>query len=119
MTSWQRIGIVASVIWIVGFPIYVVINSNLQAHAEYRSCVDRLSKDAVNITMSGGSVPDWLKDPGHLCSETATFLSAADFGRFLIDGSSFSLFIWATMLMPVAMLWILGSIFFILFRWIK
>src|SRR6516164_2697415 len=46
MSGWQRIGVVLSVLWIVGYPIYSFIDENESNERAYRTC----QKTAFELT---------------------------------------------------------------------
>jgi hypothetical protein len=38
MSGWQWIGVVISVLWLVGLPLYIITTTNNRANTEYLEC---------------------------------------------------------------------------------
>ena len=109
---------VISVLWLIGLPVYIVIKANRWAQYEYSSCLNNLSQANADVRASGQEVPKGLEGPHDFCLEAASFVTASDFARALVDGSSGSARLWRLMLLPIAALWLLGGIGFATLRWI-
>ena len=39
MSGWQRIGVVISILWLVGLPIFLMIDTNRRANDFYSDCL--------------------------------------------------------------------------------
>src|SRR5262249_57203663 len=39
MSDWQRLGVLISVLWLVGMPIYLMVDTNNTAGVVYQSCI--------------------------------------------------------------------------------
>ena len=68
MRRWQKIGILLSVIWMIGIPIYVMIDSNRRANEFYGMC--------RRLESSIASDPTNAEQQHETCWKSANFLTA-------------------------------------------
>src|SRR5262245_45388297 len=66
MTGWQKIGVTLSVLWLIGLPIYIMVDSNRRASEFYAWCRNVESKIASNMTSE--EQHEW-------CSRSAKFMT--------------------------------------------
>jgi hypothetical protein len=105
MSRWQRIGVVASVLWLIGAPIYFVVAQNQYADNYYAWC--RTGK---------GAYADAKDQQAHQkCRSLSGRKSLSDLGQALAKGDGV---LWAMLLTPLAVMWVLGSAVIGAMRWI-
>jgi hypothetical protein len=113
MSGWLRIGVALGVLWIIGFPCYLVISTNSQASSAYLECIHGAAHQTSD------RAPQTLKNEQKPCTRMRDASTVSFAGLFLDTGPySISSLLWAIMLIPVAVLWIVGSIVIIALRWI-
>jgi hypothetical protein len=60
MGGWQRIGVVISVLWLLGLPSYMLMSHNLRVQERYVDCLVTLrTGDAESVV--GVSKEDWCR----------------------------------------------------------
>jgi hypothetical protein len=107
MSGWLRIGVVLSVLWIVGYPTYFFIDYNSRAWDRRQTCLN------LRTTVFSELSSDQLWDK---CNQLAGFL---ELSYFVSGGRDALLFWWTYVLMPLALLWIFGGVIFWTVRWIR
>src|SRR6516165_1862631 len=108
MSGWQRIGVVISALWLIGFPIYLVQYSSMSERSLYQQCMNTHN-------------PDLTREEQHNnCrkSSRADALTLKDIADTLFTGN-FDIALWSMMLVPVAVFWLVGSIALVTARWIR
>ena len=108
MSGWQRIGVVISALWLIGFPIYLVQYSSMSERSLYQQCMNTHN-------------PDLTREEQHNnCrkSSRADALTLKDIADTLFTGT-FDIALWSMMLVPVAVFWLVGSIALVTARWIR
>jgi hypothetical protein len=113
MGGWQRLGIVVSVLWILCSPFYLLFASNQQALANMRDClrvVEHLQSDDVAAIASQRCQETYWREgmPSDRFIET-----------LLLQRGHQSLTVWAFILTPLALLWLVGSSIIGTARWIR
>ena len=104
MSGWQRIGVVLSVLWIVGYPIYSFIDENESNERAYRTCLKIHTEYFPNPDLSSADI--------HArCQKTAFELT----GPILANENFWILGVAA----PLAIFWILGGLTLWSARWIR
>jgi hypothetical protein len=113
MSGWQRIGMVISVLWLVGFPIYLMIDQNSTAGKLYGECYSAAYS-------AYGSQPDKLKARTAECSQTHSqiVMTPEKLLRVLMGGDKESWVFWLIILTPLAAFWIVGGTMITTLRWI-
>ena len=111
MSGWQRIGVVISVLWLIGLPVYLVVSSGVRANKEYEQC---LKQDLPALTSAEKHDICWMSS--HPAITTFTW---KDVGYTLIAGNSDTVILWSMMLGPIAIFWLVGSIILVTIRWIR
>ena len=101
MSAWRKIGVAISVLWMVGLPIYVMMDSNRRANEFYSWCRSKESNFASDLTPEQRH--EW-------CSQSAGFMTPTVLAQVLVAGNSDTLALWSLMLGPLAILWIAGGI---------
>jgi hypothetical protein len=99
MSGWPKIGVVASVLWLIGLPTYLVVHSSMNADHLYDECMK--------------SVADLTREEQHETCLTSSHLGAVTpriIGHALIAGNSDTAALWTMMLGPVVLLWSIGVI---------
>ena len=108
LSGWQRIGIVISVLWLLGFPLYLALvdhNSNLDA-----KIADWVADCAAHRLQI---VPN--KDPiaaAEICRQTNPLVPMAPWDAF---NMWLALLVWG----PVILLWLVSWIVLATVRWIR
>src|SRR3974390_2040574 len=108
MSGWQRIGVAISVLWLIGFPIYLVKYSSMSERSLYWQCMNTHN-------------PDVTREEQHEnCrkSSRAGALNPKDIADALFTGN-IDITLWSMMLMPIAIFWLVGSIALVTARWIR
>jgi hypothetical protein len=106
----QRIGVVISLIWLVGLPIYLTVDSNRRASNFYNWC------RSVEANFSFETTPEQQHET---CWRSARFITPKVTVHALIAGNADTATLWFLMLGPVVILWLVGGIVFTTVRWIK
>jgi hypothetical protein len=111
MSAWQRIGIVLSLLWVFGCPIYLVIDQNLHAHEGDRTCRDTASTMASRWRREGRLDLAEAQEKGapQECREGAGYTTLSELAQGLVMGGTNSAILWMLILGPVALFWIVGS----------
>jgi hypothetical protein len=104
MSGWQRIGVVLSVLWIIGSPLFIWQSENSAVREVRAGCYG-------HITDPFG--PQWDAAVQH-CAELFPMHSFADLYSRRGDAEV----LWALTLIPIAILWIVGGIVIGTLRWI-
>ena len=118
MSGWPRIRVALSVLWIIGFPCYLVISTNSQASSEYLECMHN-AEDSYSAQRTRDRASEALKNEQELCVRTRDVSTVGFAGLFFDTGRySISSLLWAITLIPIAVLWIVGSVVIIALRWI-
>ena len=60
MSGWQRIGVVISALWLIGFPIYLVQYSSMSERSSYQQCMNTHNPDLT--TTATTSIRDYVND---------------------------------------------------------
>jgi hypothetical protein len=105
MRGWLRIGVVLSVLWIVGYPTYFFIDSNIRAWDRRQTCLN------LQTTVFSELSSDQIL---HKCNQLADFMSLS----YFVSGTDVRFF-WAFILISLALFWILGGVIFWTVRWIR
>ena len=103
MTGRQKIGVALSAVWLVGLPIYVMVDSNRRASEFYAWCRSVETKIASNMTSE--EQHEW-------CSRSAKFMTPTVLAQVLIAGNADTLTMWFFMLGPIVVFWLIGGIIF-------
>jgi hypothetical protein len=115
MSGWQRIGVVISVLWLLAVPSYVIISSNQFADAYHKGCLDLAYRTRLN---SAEELNAAIQDCSTTRSELAvTPIKALKVLLLEID-YNVGLAAWAVLLLPIALLWIIGGIVLGTVRWL-
>ena len=90
MSAWQRIGIVLSLLWVFGFPIYLVIDQNRHANEGDRLCRDTTSTMASRWRREGRSdlAEAQEKVAPQECREGAGYTTLSELARGLFMGGT-------------------------------
>jgi hypothetical protein len=116
MAGWQRIGVVISVLWLIGPPTYLFIDTNMRANQATMSCSRAFNELAWKFTREGKRAEaDEADRERAKCGEHQGHMTLGQALNLLVKGDLETLIVWA----PVALLWILGGIIFATVRWVK
>ena len=121
MNGWQRIGVLISIVWFVGIPIYLVVNTNNTAAVVYESCI-RSADLAFEPGGFEGNNPGELQTAERRCARSfdGMRMSPGKLMRLLLgrDGDE-TLIVWTIMLVPIAVFWLVGSATLATVRWLR
>ena len=121
MVGWQRIGVLISIVWFVGIPIYLVVNTNNTAAVVYQSCI-RSADLAFEPGGFEGDNPVELQTAERRCARSfdGMRMSPRKLIRLLLgrDGDE-TLIVWTIMLVPIALFWLVGSATLATVRWLR
>ena len=109
MSGWKRIGVMISFLWLIGFPIYLVVHSSMNAGHLYEQCLKTY-------------LPDLTREEKHETCWSSSHIGAVTWktlGDALIAGNSDTVILWSMMLGPIAVFWLVGSITLGTVRWIR
>jgi hypothetical protein len=101
MNRWRKVGVLLSALWMIGLPIYVMADSNRRASEFYDWCRRPESNYTSDMT------PEEKHDA---CWKSAGFMTPSVLAQTLIAGNADTATLWAFILGPVGMFWIVGSI---------
>ncbi len=121
MSGWQRIGVLISVLWFVGIPIYLLVNTNNTAGVVYQSCI-RNADLAFQPGGFEGDNPGELKAAERRCTRSFDNMrmSPGKLIRLLLGRESEeTLIVWTIILMPIGLFWLVGGATFATVRWIR
>ena len=121
MSGWQRIGVLISVLWFVGMPIYLMVDTNNTAEAVYQSCI-RSADLAFEPGGFEGDNPGELKVAERQCARSYynMRMSPGKLMRLLLgkEGEE-TLIVWTIVLVPIILFWLVGGATFATVRWIR
>jgi len=121
MKGWQRVGVAVSVLWLIGVPIYLMVDANGIAAAVYQTCI-RSADLAFEPGGFEGNNPDELKVAERRCSRTfySTRTSPEKLMRLLLgkEGDD-TLIVWAIILLPIILFWLVAGATVGTIRWIR
>jgi hypothetical protein len=120
MSGWQRMGVVISVLWILGAPFGLVISQNHSASDYYASCYDLKYRIASNYRDARrNDLADATENRAHDgCWKVAGFTTVGQLLSGLTAGDFQSGILRALLLVPLAAFWIIGGIVTGTLRWI-
>ena len=121
MSGWQWIGVLISIIWFIGIPIYLVVNTNNTAAVVYESCI-RSADLAFEPGGFEGDNPNELKTAERRCARSfdRMQMSPGKLIRLLLGGDSDeTLTVWTIILAPIVLFWLIGSAAVATVRWIQ
>jgi hypothetical protein len=121
MSGWQRIGVLISVLWFVGTPIYLMVDTNNTAGAVYQSCI-RSADLAFEPGGFEGDNPGELKTAERRCARSFynMRMSPRKLMRLLLgmEGEETPI-VWAIILGPIILFWLVGGATFATVRWAR
>ena len=117
MTALQKIAVLTSVLWLIGLPIYVMLDSNRRASEFYTWCRTVESKIAADMRPSGFA--ETTEQQHEKCQRAARFMTPTVLAQTLVAGNADTFTLWSLMLGPVAALWLIGAIVFSTVRWMR
>ena len=104
MSGWQRIGVVVSVLWLIGVPVYFVTVSG--DREMYEQCMEQrlpnMTRQEKKDMCWKSFHPPWK-----------------EVGDTLIAGNEDTVALWSMMLGPIVIFWLVGSIILATVRWIR
>jgi hypothetical protein len=118
MSGWQRIGVVISLLWLVGLPIYVMLDSNRRASNFYTWCRSVEAKAASDMRLSGRAAES-TEQQHENCWRLAGFMSPTVLADTLIAGNADTVALWSLMLVPLVIFWLIAGIVFATVRRIR
>jgi hypothetical protein len=114
MSGWQRIGVVISVLWLVGLPVYTLMHHNLSVQERTVDCVARLGATAewcwqtfYQVPMSPLDVQGMLVGREPLVGANHTIEHSYNMELAMV--------VWG----PIILLWLVGWIVFGTVRWVR
>jgi hypothetical protein len=111
MRQWQKIGILLSIIWMIGIPIYVMIDSNRRANEFYDMCRRLESSIAFDSTTA--------EQQHEICWRSAKFMTPSSLMQTLIAGNADTITLWFFILGPLVVFWIAGGLMLGTVRWVR
>jgi len=121
MSGWQRIGVLISVLWFVGMPIYLMVDTTNTAEAVYQSCI-RSADLAFQPGGFEGDNPGELKSAERQCARSfyTTRMPPGKLMQLLLgrEGQE-TLIVWTMILVPIILFWVVGGATFATVRWIR
>jgi hypothetical protein len=101
MSGWQKIAVLVSILWMIGLPIYVMIDSNRRASEFYNVCRKVESNLAFEMT---------AEQQHEVCWRSAKFMTPTVLAQTLIAGNADTVTLWFFMLAPLVIFWIIACI---------
>jgi hypothetical protein len=108
MSGWQKIGVLASLLWLIGLPIYLMMDSNRRASEFYNWCQRVESNLAFEMT---------AEQQHDTCWRSAKFMTPTVLAQTLIAGNADTVTLWSFMLVPLAIFWGIWGIILATVRW--
>jgi hypothetical protein len=118
MSGWQRIGVVISLLWLIGLPIFVMLDTNRRASDFYTWCRSVEAK-AASDTRSSGREAESTEQQHENCRRLAGFMTPTVLADTLIAGNTDTVTLWSLMLVPLAIFWLIGGVIFATVRRIR
>lgn len=106
MRWWQRIGVVLSFLWVLGFPYFVIKLHNQQALNHYSDCL----------------IASGISDAAAASRARCTFIYHSEetsFSKTFLSLNRSTGYFWGAVLVPLVALWVLGGIVIGTLRWIR
>jgi hypothetical protein len=100
MSYRHRVGVLLSVLWLIGLPICVLVNTNQRASKTFGSCMSVVK----NI--------NW-------CLPGAGFVSTREIAHNLVAGDRNTVVLWSLMVGPIIIFWLIRRIAFTTVRSIR
>ena len=101
MSGWQKIAVLVSILWMIGLPIYLMIDSNRRASEFYNVCRKVESNLAFEMT---------AEQQHEACWRSAKFMTPTVLAQTLIAGNADTATLWFFMLAPLVIFWAIGGI---------
>jgi hypothetical protein len=101
---WHRIGVVLSVLWVLGFPFFAIRFDDQQALNHYGACL----------------VASGISDSAAASRARCTFIYHSEetsFSKTFLSLNRSTAYVWGAVLAPVVALWVLGGIVIGTLRW--
>jgi hypothetical protein len=106
MITWRKIGVVVSALWLIGLPIFVMLDSNRRASEFFAWCRSAESR-ATDMT------PEQQLE---FCTRSARFMTPSVLAQVLVAGNSDTFTMWILMLGPIAAFWLISGLVFVAVR---
>jgi hypothetical protein len=106
MGGWQRLGVVISALWVIGAPIYEIIEDHRRLDLHWWACV--AVAEMASISKDDPSRAD-LRD----CEQ------AREIDHKKLAEAYWNPVWWSVILLPVALFWLVGGILFGTARWVR
>ena len=100
VSGWQKFGVLVSIVWMIGLPICVMIDSNRRASEFYNMCRKVESNLASAMT---------TEQQHEACWRSAKFITPTVLAQTLIAGNADTATLWFFMLGPPAIFWAIGG----------
>ena len=101
VSGWQKFGVLVSIVWMIGLPICVMIDSNRRASEFYNMCRKVESNLASAMT---------TEQQHEACWRSAKFITPTVLAQTLIAGNADTATLWFFMLGPVVIFWAIGGL---------
>jgi len=98
VSGWQRVGVGISVLWLIGFPIFLFIDANRSQGDVLHYCLN---------TASALREPTDRKATQQICFRA--FEASRETPRKLVKELAADKILWTVMLGPIGVLWIIGG----------
>ncbi len=108
MSRWQKIGVLGSLLWLIGLPIYLMTDSNRRASEFYNWCRKVEFNLAFELT---------AEQQHDTCWRSAKFMTPTVLAQTLIAGNAETVTLWSFMLVPLAIFWGIWGIMLATVRW--
>ena len=110
MSGWQRIGVIISVLWLMGLPVYLLIDM----YRESTKYTDLLE----DVCVATRNSPEGAQTLTEECFRNAIVAGGNEF-RTLVAQTFKDVFLWIILLGPIALLWLVGWIVLGTVRWVR
>jgi hypothetical protein len=126
MSGWKRLGVVISVLWLIGSPIYFQVAEARRAEREYKACTsinpaeDVLARSFQLALCNPRRQSLTIADAWELMTlrPSPEVLKANDPAVGRSVGAFLAGFLWLMWLGPIALLWIVGGLVIGTTRWV-
>jgi hypothetical protein len=111
MGGWQKIGAAISVLWLIGSPIYLLLIENKPAEKSYAACIEESLVTSARMRKVGqhDQADAWEHHSYDWCWQAAGYTSPVSLAHAFVEGNH-SVVLWAFLLAPIALLWLIGSL---------
>ncbi len=109
MSGWQRLGMVVTVLWLLGAPIHLMVHANQSADRLYAMCLSRTYNNKAGADLETRCRAQF-EEQSMTPQKLLNLLFAANKDQITV---------WTFLLVPLVVFWLLGWIVLGTCRWVS